>query len=64
MLLVFIIIFLAILPTKHLPCLLDEGKDSLLRLGTEHGDACFAVVGDAFEEGRGGEVAADMKDAA
>ena len=49
---------------QHLPGLLDEGEDVLFLFCTEHGDAGVEIVGDSFEEGRGGKVAADMPDAA
>ena len=42
----------------------EDVVERLLRLGLQHRYARLAEIGDAFEKGSGGEVAADMEDAA
>ena len=43
--------------------LVEDGKELDHRFGTEHADARGTEVGDALEEGRSGEVTADVEDA-
>lgn len=49
---------------NHGRSLVHDGVEFGQVLGAEHADARVSEVGDAFEEGRGGQVATDVQDAA
>ena len=48
---------------KHGAAMFKNGRQLLHGLGTQHGDARLSEVGDALEDGRGGEMAACVQDA-
>ena len=48
---------------KHGAAVFKNGRQLLHGLGTQHGDARLSEVGDALEDGRGGEMAACVQDA-
>ena len=48
---------------KHGTAMFKNGRQLLHGLGTQHGDARLSEVGDALEDGRGGEMAACVQDA-
>ena len=48
---------------KHGAAMFKNGHQLLHGLGTQHGDARLSEVGDALEDGRGGEMAACVQDA-
>lgn len=48
---------------KHGAAMFKNGRQLLHGLGTQHGNARLSEVGDALEDGRGGEMAACVQDA-
>ncbi len=48
---------------KHGAAVFKNDRQLLHGLGTQHGDARLSEVGDALEDGRGGEMAACVQDA-
>ena len=41
----------------------EDGQEVIHRVGAEHGDARLSEIGDALEDGGGGEVSSGMQDA-